>query len=161
MLFRSTQISFLQSSGLIKKAMETLKSEYPEFNPEDAGNVGGFKRGLGITQLSASAKKTGDPTKIFQISYQTDNPIKSQKVLAALQKVYLEYNREQQEQRLTKGLGFINQQLPTIGKKLQQSETKLENFRRSQELIDPKLESQRQSENLSKAEVEIDRKSVV
>ncbi len=151
----ATQISFLQSSGLIKKAMATLKSEYPEFNPDDPSSIGGFKRGLAITQLAASAKKTGDPTKIFQISYQTDNPTKSQKVLMALQKIYLDYNREQQEQRLTKGLGFINQQLPTIGQKLKQSETKLENFRRSQELIDPKLESQRQSENLSKAELEI------
>jgi polysaccharide biosynthesis transport protein len=150
----ATQISFLQSSGLIKKAMQDLKAEYPEFNADDAGSVAAFKRGLSITQLSAVAKK-GDPTKIFQISYQADNGTKSQKVLNALQKVYLEYNREQQELRLTKGLGFINQQLPEIGRKLQQSESKLENFRRSQDLIDPKLEAQRQSEMLSKAEQEI------
>lgn len=151
----ATQISFLQSSVLIKKVMQTLKSEYPEFNAEDPGSIGAFKRGLSIAQVSASSKKTGDPTKIFQISYQADNPVKSQKVLNALQKVYLEYNREQQEQRLIKGLGFINQQLPEISQKLQQSESKLENFRRTQDLIDPKLEAQRQSENLSKAEQDL------
>ncbi len=151
----ATQISFLQSSGLIKKAMQDLKAEYPEFQPDNAGSVADFKTKLAVTQLAAAAKKTGDPTKIFQISYQSDNPLKSQKVLSALQKVYLEYNREQQEIRLTKGLGFINQQLPEVGRKLQQSESKLENFRRSQDLIDPKLEAQRQSEMLSKTEQEI------
>lgn len=150
----ATQISFLQSSGLIKKAMQDLKAEYPEFDPNNAVSVAAFKTRLAVTQLSA-AKKTGDPTKIFQISYQSDNPLKSQKVLNALQKVYLEYNREQQELRLTKGLGFINQQLPEVGRKLQQSESKLENFRRSQDLIDPKLEAQRQSEMLSRTEQEI------
>ncbi len=150
----ATQISFLQSSGLIKKAMQDLKAEYPEFDPENAASVAAFKTRLAVTQLSAAAKK-GDPTKIFQISYQSDNGLKSQKVLNALQKVYLEYNREQQAQRLTKGLGFINQQLPEVGRKLQQSESKLENFRRSQDLIDPKLEAQRQSETLSKTEQEI------
>ncbi len=150
----ATQISFLQSSGLIKKAMQDLKGEYPEFDPENAGSVALFKTKLAVTQLSAAAKK-GDPTKIFQISYQSDNAVKSQKVLNALQKVYLDYNREQQELRLTKGLGFINQQLPEVGRKLQQSESKLENFRRSQDLIDPKLEAQRQSEMLSKTEQEI------
>ena len=151
----ATQISFLQSSGLVKKAMESLKAEYPGYDPNNDGSVAQFKQNLSVVQVASSNKKTGDPTKIFQISYKATNPVESQKALSALQKVYLEYNRDQQEQRLTKGLSFINQQLPEVGQKLQQSEAKLEAFRRSQELIDPKLESQRQSDQLSKAELDL------
>jgi polysaccharide biosynthesis transport protein len=151
----ATQISFLQSSGLLKKAMETLQSKYPEYNPENPIGVAVFKQGLVVAQVAASPKKTGEPTKIFQISYQSNDPVKSQRVLSALQKVYLEYNREQQEQRLTKGLGFINQQLPEIGAKLQKSEAKLEEFRRGQELIDPKMEAQQQAGQFSKAQQDL------
>ncbi|MCY7407451.1 MAG: hypothetical protein LH631_08750 [Alkalinema sp. CAN_BIN05] len=151
----ATQISFLQSSGLVKKAMLSLQSEYPEYNPDDAGSVTEFKRNLLVIQAASADKKVTTPTKIFQITYQGNNPAKTQKVLSALQKVYLDYNREQQALRLTKGLTFIDQQLPTIGKKLQLSESRLEGFRRNQELIDPKLEAQRQSDQFGKAQDEL------
>ena len=147
----ATQINFLQSSGLIKRTMESVKKDYPEFNPDDDGAVALFKQNLSILQVASTAKKITDPTKIFQINYRSDNSVKAQKVLNALQKVYLDYNREQQKQRLDKGLGFINQQLPEIGQKLQKSETKLKEFRVNQELIDPKLEAQRSSDQLNKA----------
>jgi capsular exopolysaccharide synthesis family protein len=151
----ATQISFLQSSGLVKKAMLSLQSEYPEYNPDDAGSVTEFKRNLLVIQAASADKKATTPTKIFQITYQGNNPAKTQQVLNALQKVYLDYNREQQALRLTKGLTFIDQQLPTIGKKLQLSESRLEGFRRNQELIDPKLEAQRQSDQFGKAQDEL------
>ena len=151
----ATQISFLQSSGLVKKAMLNLQSEYPEYNPDDAGSVAEFKRNLLVIQAASADKKATTPTKIFQITYQGNNPAKTQQVLSALQKVYLDYNREQQALRLTKGLTFIDQQLPTIGKKLQLSESRLEGFRRNQELIDPKLEAQRQSDQFGKAQDEL------
>jgi polysaccharide biosynthesis transport protein len=150
-----TQISFLQSSGLLKKAMKSLQSKYPEYDPENPIGVAIFKQGLLVSQVAASSKKAGEPTKIFQISYQSNDPIKSQRVLSALQKVYLEYNREQQEQRLNKGLGFINQQLPEIVSKLQKSEQKLEKFRQGQEIIDPKIESQQQATQFSKAQQDL------
>ena len=150
-----TQISFLQSSGLLKKAMKSLQSKYPEYDPENPIGVALFKQGLLVSQVSASSKKAGEPTKIFQISYQSNDSVKSQRVLSSLQKVYLEYNREQQEQRLNKGLGFINNQLPEIVSKLQQSEQKLEKFRQGQELIDPKIESQQQASQFSKAQQDL------
>ena len=146
----ATQINFLQSSGLIKRTMESVKKDYPEFNPDNDGAIAFFKQNLSILQVASTAKKISDPTKIFQISYRSDNPVKAQKVLNALQKVYLDYNREQQKQRLDKGLGFINQQLPEISQKLQKSEAKLKEFRVNQELIDPKLEAQRSSDQLNK-----------
>ena len=151
----ATQISFLQSSGLIKKAMKNLRSEYPEYDPDNPGSVAAFKQNLVVSQFLASAKKTGEPTKIFQVTYQSDKAKKSQNVLSALQAVYLEYNRDEQKQRLSKGLGFINQQIPTIEAKLQRSEARLKEFRRGQELIDPKLEATRQTDQYGKAQQEL------
>lgn len=146
----ATQINFLQSSGLIKRTMESVKQDYPEFNPDNDGAIALFKQNLTISQVASTAKKISDPTKIFQINYRSNDPMKAQKVLNALQKVYLDYNREQQKQRLDKGLGFINQQLPEIGQKLQKSEAKLKEFRVNEELIDPKLEAQKSSDQLNK-----------
>ena len=151
----ATQINFLQSSGLIKRTMQSVKKDYPEFDPDNDGAIALFKQNLSILQVASTAKKISDPTKIFQISYRSDNSVKAQKVLNALQKVYLDYNREQQKQRLDKGLGFINQQLPEISQKLQKSEARLKEFRVNQELIDPKLEAQRSSDQLNKTVQEL------
>ena len=151
----ATQISFLQSSGLIKKAMKNLQSAYPEYDPDNPRSVAAFKQNLVVSQFLASAKKTGEPTKIFQVTYQSNEAEKSQQVLSALQTVYLEYNREEQKKRLSKGLEFINQQIPTIEAKLQRSEARLKEFRRGEELIDPKLEAARQTTQYGTAQQEL------
>jgi len=53
------------------------------------------------------------------------------KVLEAVNTIYQIYNREQQEQRLRKGLKFINEQIPSVRKLVDQSEGKLEQFRKT------------------------------
>ncbi|HEY9807240.1 MAG TPA: hypothetical protein V6D04_11770, partial [Candidatus Obscuribacterales bacterium] len=69
------------------------------------------------------------------------DPKKTQKVLQAIQKVYQDYNREQQQQRLSKGLSFINEQVPRVQGQVKQAEDALERFRKSQNLIDPEAQS--------------------
>ena len=59
------------------------------------------------------------------------------------------------KKRLSKGLEFINQQIPTIEAKLQRSEARLKEFRRGQELIDPKLEAARQTTQYGTAQQEL------
>lgn len=80
-------------------------------------------------------------TKIVEATYRDNDPIKTQRVLEAIYRVYQIYNREQQEQRLKKGLKFINEQIPEVRKSVDQAEGRLEQFRKNQNLIDPEQQA--------------------
>jgi uncharacterized protein involved in exopolysaccharide biosynthesis len=148
-LDNATQINLMRSTGLLKRAMALLQTEYPQFDPEDPNSVNGFKGAINIQQITQRSGRDTVETKIFQVTYIDDDPIKTQRVLAALQKVYLDYNLEQQKQRLVRGLSFVNEQLPQIKQQVEQAEKALKDFRESQELIDPELQARGQVEALN------------
>ncbi len=139
----ATQLSLMQSSSLIQRAMLALKENYPdEFNPQDPASFIAFRKSLKLSQVGSGDKKAGSATKIFQVDYVDNDPIKTQQVLQAVQKVYQDYNLEQQEERLVKGLDFINKQLPEARDQVTQAETALERFRQNQGVIDPEQQAQ-------------------
>ncbi|MCY7392021.1 MAG: hypothetical protein LH647_11210 [Leptolyngbyaceae cyanobacterium CAN_BIN12] len=150
----ATQINLMQSSTLLSRAMVLLQPEYPEFDPNNPGSVAAFKGSIDISQLAQKTGKDSVTTKIFQIVYTSNDPVKTQKVLQTLKKVYLDYNLEQQKQRLVKGLAFVNEQLPQIKNRMQQSESALKQFRQTQELIDPDLQARSQTEALLRIQQE-------
>lgn len=155
----ATQISLLQSSGLLRTAMASLNDQYSDIDPEDPASVSAFQQALSVTQVqiptaSKTAKDAGI-TKIFQIVYTSNDSNKTQTVLKTMQRVYQEYNLQQQELRLTKGLAFIDRQLPQIQDKVTQSESALEKFRDSQRVIDPESQAQAQSAALNQIQNEI------
>ncbi|PSB22033.1 capsular biosynthesis protein [Phormidesmis priestleyi ULC007] len=146
----ATQISLMQSSNLLKKAMTLLQTEYPELDPDNPGSVGGFRGALTIVQVGT--KKVD--TKIFSITYTSNDPIKTQKVLQAVQKVYQDYNLQQQQDRLTRGLAFVDKQLPQVEGKVKDAEAALEQFRRDQSLIEPSAEAAAQTEMLNRLQAD-------
>jgi uncharacterized protein involved in exopolysaccharide biosynthesis len=85
----ATQLNLLQSSSMYQKAADILKSEYPKI-------TGGELQTLKIGMLGEKE----NPTKIVEVQYIAENPIKTRQVLRAFQKVYTDYNREQQAKRL-------------------------------------------------------------
>jgi capsular exopolysaccharide synthesis family protein len=127
----ATQLNLMRSSQVIQKAIELLRSDYPDIS------VDKIKKSLFVTYLEDESKDSKSPPKIFEAAYTDSNPIKTQKVLQAMQQVYLNYNREQQKLRLTRGLAFIDEQLPKVGESVAKAEVALEQFRTSQNLIEP------------------------
>jgi capsular exopolysaccharide synthesis family protein len=125
----ATQLNLMQSSGLIKKAVDRLKTEYPDLTVMD------LKKSLVLTQIKTPEDNIA--TKIFQVDYTDSDPGKTQKVLKTIQQVYLEYNKQQQDSRLQKGLQVIRDQLRKATDEVTASEANLQRFRRSQNLIDP------------------------
>ena len=123
----ATQLQLMKSSGLIQKAVDQLSSVYPNLT------VGQMTRSLELRQLGSDQVAT----KIFQISYKGTDPRKIRDILQATQSVYIDYNLEQQEERLNQGLKFINQQLPKTREELASAEKELEEFRTSNDLITP------------------------
>ena len=142
----ATQLRLIQSSQLLQKGVELLRPDYPDISVKE------IQKSLIVAQVADEKAKT--QTKIFAVSYTADNPIKTQKVLKAMERVYLDYNREQQRLRLTQGLAFIDEQLPQVRQSVAQSEVALEQFRTSQNLIDPDAQAKALTEAINSVEQE-------
>ncbi|MBE9030255.1 polysaccharide biosynthesis tyrosine autokinase [filamentous cyanobacterium LEGE 11480] len=138
----ATQTQLLKSTKLVQRAMRSLQSQFSELNPADPRAVVDFKKSLEVGQVASSNKNDKGGTKIFQVSYVANDPNKAQIIVQSLQKIYQEYNLEQQRERLDKGLAFVNKQLPTTIKKVKQAESRLEKFRRDQQMLDPAVQGQ-------------------
>jgi polysaccharide biosynthesis transport protein len=135
-----TQMNLMQSSNLLRRAMDKLKSQYPELDPSDPANIIDFKKALSVTQVT-SQDKAKTPTKIFQITYNDLDAVKSQRVLEAVKGVYIAYNLEQQKARLDNGLRFVKTQIPKVSEEVNRAEKLLEKFRKEQGVIDPAQQS--------------------
>ena len=142
----ATQLSLMRSSQLIQRAVDLLHPDYPTIDVYE------IKDSLAITQVVDEKAKA--QTKLFEVTYTADDPTKTQKVLEAMQQVYLDYNREQQRLRLTKGLAFINEQLPKVRQSVAQAEVALEQFRTSQNLIEPDVQAKALAEAINNIEQE-------
>ncbi|QKD82999.1 polysaccharide biosynthesis tyrosine autokinase [Thermoleptolyngbya sichuanensis A183] len=129
----ATQIRLMQSPILLGRAVEALRSEYPDLGLED------LKRGLAVSRVLETEDKI--ETKILQVDYTSGDPLKSQRVLEVMKNVYLAYNLEQQKLRLSNGLSFIDEQLPTVREEVANAERSLEDFREGQGIIDPEQQA--------------------
>ncbi len=130
----ATQINVMRSALLIQRAVDLLKPEYPTIT------INEVKKSLLLAPL-VEEESDAKYTKIVEANYIANDPVKTQKVLQTIYKVYQAYNREQQEQRLKKGLQFINEQIPGVRKQVEASENLLKDFRTNQNLIDPELQA--------------------
>ncbi|MEQ9485066.1 GumC family protein [Coleofasciculus sp. F4-SAH-05] len=123
----ATQLNLMRSNQLLQKAVDLLLPQYPTLEVE-----------MLKESLSVIRKEEGEyETKIVEVDYTSNDPVQTQDVLIAIQQVYQEFNLQQQEQRIAEGLAFINNQLPTARESVNQAEQALEQFRQSQNLIDP------------------------
>jgi polysaccharide biosynthesis transport protein len=136
----ATQINLMRSQQFIQKTVEALHTDYPNLQPEEVSSS------LSLNQLT----EANTPTKIFVAVYTADDPVKAQRVLAALQQVYQDYNVHQQELRLNRGLTLINQQLQESRENLIKAQESLEQFLGQYGLTEPKEQSAAVLASLSK-----------
>lgn len=144
----ATQLSLMRSSHLLQRAVDRLQADYPDLT------VDKLRKNLTVTQVTEQRGSDKLNTKIFQVTYIDNDAIKTRKVLQQIQKVYQDYNLEQQKLRLTKGLSFINEQLPQVEQKVNQAEANLEAFRKTHNLINPELQAKALVDALSNVQQE-------
>jgi uncharacterized protein involved in exopolysaccharide biosynthesis len=143
----ATQLNLMRSPMFFEKAIELLSPKYPDIDEKD------LEKNLSLTQVVESgSSKTS--TRIFQLVYTSNDAIKTRKVLETFQKLYQDYNLEQQKLRLTTGLAFLNEELPTTRESVTQAERELEQFRKNQNLIDPEEQAKAVSTALNDVEEE-------
>ncbi|MBW4539351.1 MAG: polysaccharide biosynthesis tyrosine autokinase [Myxacorys chilensis ATA2-1-KO14] len=132
----ATQLNVMRSAQLLQRAIDSLKPRYSDLTVEK------LQKKLAVSTIQEQKGNEKVNTSIFQVTYTDNNRAKTRDVLMALQTVYEQYNVSQQKQRLTRGLAFINEQIPQAETRVSQAESALERFRKSQDLIDPELQSE-------------------
>ncbi|MBD2247146.1 polysaccharide biosynthesis tyrosine autokinase [Nostoc sp. FACHB-888] len=147
----TTQMKLMLSSKLLQKAVDLLRSDYPDITLED---INGQTEQNKKTSLKVTLEKGGIGankvfSQLFKVSFYDNDPVKAQRVLKALQKVYQKYNKEQQQERLNQGLAFVNARLPEIKKEVSKADKNLEQFRKKHKLLDPEAQSKILLESLA------------
>ncbi|WP_033366498.1 GumC family protein [Mastigocladopsis repens] len=136
----TAQQKLMLSSNLIQKAVNLLRFEYPYLTVEHIKGKKGQQEPLVITPLERQTVGHKVISQVFEVSFKNDDPVKAQKVLQALQKVYQEHNIELRKQSLSRGLSFINERLPKAKDTMIQAEKNLEQFRKTHHLLDPEVQ---------------------
>ena len=139
----SSQVKLMLSAKLVQKAVNLLHTDYPQMTIEDIYSNSKIDKtsSLSLTQLPVNTEVNQNLNQVFSISFTDKDPLKSKRVLQALEKVYQDYNTDQKNQRINQGLVFANNHLPQLQKDVLKAEKKLEKFRQQNNLIDPILQS--------------------
>jgi capsular exopolysaccharide synthesis family protein len=139
----SSQVKLMLSAKLVQKAVNLLHTDYPQMTIEDIYSNSKIDKtsSLSLTQLPVDTEVNQNLNQVFSISFTDKDPLKSKRVLQALEKVYQDYNTDQKNQRINQGLVFTNNHLPQLQKDVLKAEKKLEKFRQQNNLIDPILQS--------------------
>ncbi|GCL39449.1 lipopolysaccharide biosynthesis protein [Sphaerospermopsis reniformis] len=145
------QMKLMLSSKLVQKAVDLLRADYPNITLEDIkGNSDTGKTGyLQIKPAEEKLSSNGVNNQVFIVSFKDPDPVKTQRVLQALQKVYQDYNLEQKNQRVNQGLAFVNNRLPRLQNETLAAEKRLAFFRRKHNVIDPQIQSKILLESLA------------
>ena len=147
----TTQMKLMLSSKLLQKAVNLLHSDYPNITLEDinAQTERNKKTSLEVTPEEGGIGANKVFSQVFKVSFDDDDPVKAQRVLQSLQKVYQNYNKEQQKERLNQGLAFVNARLPEIKKEVSKADKNLEQFRNKHKLLNPEVQSKILLESLA------------
>ncbi|MEH2266485.1 GumC family protein [Nostoc sp.] len=147
----TTQMKLMLSYKLLQKAVDLLHSDYPDITLADInGQTKQNKKSpLEVTPEEGGIGANQVFSQVFKVSFHDEDPVKAQKTLQALQKVYQNYNKEQQKERLNHGLAFVNTRLPEIKKEVSKADKNLEQFRKKHKLLDPEVQSKILLESLA------------
>ena len=147
----ATQMKLMLSSKLLQKTVNLLHSDYPNITLEDINGQTerNKKTSLEVTPEEGGIGANKVFSQVFKVSFDDDDPVKAQRVLQSLQKVYQNYNKEQQKERLNQGLAFVNARLPEIKKEVSKADKNLEQFRNKHKLLNPEVQSKILLESLA------------
>ncbi|OKH56025.1 chain-length determining protein [Calothrix sp. HK-06] len=145
----TVQLQLMLSNQLIEKAVVILRPDYPDIKIEDIKGKKGKESPLSVARVESGTGINRTPSQVFEIKYKNHDPIKTQRVLQTLLKVYQDYNIEQQKQQLTKEMAFVNERLPKVKSSVVTAESNLEAFRKKHNILDPEAQSKIVLENLA------------
>ena len=118
-----SQIQVLKSPVEIGIIVEQLQASYPDITYSSLINS------LTITRLAE--------TKILEVRYRSNDPVKVKAVLDKIASDYLNYSVEKRQSKLRQGIEFVEQQLPSVQNRVDKLQKDLQLFRQKYDFIDP------------------------
>ncbi len=126
----ATQIEVLRSPWLLEPIVEQLQNNYPDLNL----SYGELVSKLSISQVQDAQSRL---TKILIIGYSDSDPKKVKLILDTLLEAYKVYGVQLRQLSLSRGVEFVDEQLPVLQERVNALQVELERFRKRYSLIDP------------------------
>ncbi|MCX7592609.1 MAG: polysaccharide biosynthesis tyrosine autokinase [Fischerella sp.] len=145
-----SQIQVLKSPEIITGITKRLQPFYPEINYDSLINS------LTITRLGE--------TKIIEVRYRNSDPRQIKAVLDQIAKAYLRYSLEQRQTSLRQGLQFVEGQLQSMQRRVDQLQKEQQIFRQKYNFVDPDSQAQQvasQADRLSLRRQDIDQQLAI
>ncbi|MBF2006302.1 MAG: polysaccharide biosynthesis tyrosine autokinase [Chlorogloeopsis fritschii C42_A2020_084] len=123
-----SQIQVLRSPELMTKIVRRLQSFYPDIT------YSSLIQSLAITRLRE--------TKILEVQYLDEDPERAKVVLDEIANAYLKYSLEQRQTSLRQGLNFVEEQLRSMHKRVDQLQREQQIFQQRYGFVDPTTQAQ-------------------
>lgn len=126
-----TKLKILKSPRVMEPVVEQLSERYPNIS---YGEVVG-----GLDLIFNAAGNT------LTVEYASDDPELVLDVLEIVSKAYLEYSLADRQNDISRGIDFVDEQLPIAKERVEGLEEELESLRQGSNLIDPLVQGQQLS----------------
>lgn len=148
-IIQTKQFEIKVKSELIDefKSLSNKNEIYFVFNSNDA-LVQRLKSGLIITPINPEAQT-------IEIKHQSHNALLSKDIVSSLTLTFFEYEKSSKQQSSDNILSFINSQLDSLTKELQDSKENLTDYQRTSKLPDPEGVTSEINSNINKLRDEI------
>ncbi|MBW4690800.1 MAG: polysaccharide biosynthesis tyrosine autokinase [Lyngbya sp. HA4199-MV5] len=138
-----TLLQILQSPELLSKIAAEIQRRYPDVTASSLAAAASNKT-LVIKRYEVMAQRFGsdasDPTKVIDVSYKGGDPQKVEFILQELARGYLRYSLEDRKTRIGGGVQFIEDQLPSLQRRVNDLEGELQALRQRYRIADPTTE---------------------
>jgi succinoglycan biosynthesis transport protein ExoP len=125
-----TQLTLLRSRSLLESVAEQVRTKYPDFTYIDLSN------GLSVSQVKPG-KSRSDVTKIIEVYFTGEDPKTVHFILDTLANKYLRYSLDEKKTSIGQGITFINQQLPSLQKRVDSLNASIQRIQKTYGIIEP------------------------
>ncbi|HEY9829091.1 MAG TPA: polysaccharide biosynthesis tyrosine autokinase [Stenomitos sp.] len=126
-----TQIRVLRSPKLMEPVVKELQVRYPDIS------YNSLMEQLEISRVSYDKDGKQQGTKILNVAYHDQDGNKIKYVLDQLAKTYLNYSVDERVNSLRQGVQYIDDQLPTLQKRVDNLQAQLQKLRQQYTLSEP------------------------
>ncbi|MBE9080048.1 polysaccharide biosynthesis tyrosine autokinase [Romeria aff. gracilis LEGE 07310] len=131
-----TKLKILTSPRVMDPIVAELQKSYPDLT---------YKKVVNNLKFIPSDMGT-----TLTVQYQSDEPGRVTEVLEVIAAAYLRYSLEDRQNDISRGIDFVDEQLPVVRDRVESLEADLETLRQSANLIDPLVQGEQLSEQMAK-----------
>ncbi len=126
-----TLLRVLKSPKLLIPLLEKVQANYGDITYTQINNQ------LKINRITYAKDGKEAGTKIIEFTYQDQDPAKIKSVLGTVSKYYLEYSRQERLKQTTRGMAYIDSQLPALRMRVDKLQRQLQLLRQQANLSLP------------------------